>query len=145
MKKKHYYYIDMDGVLADFDGQPNAVGRFRNEKGFFEMLEPISENVEAVARMIENHESVRILSKSPNPRADKDKIKWLKKYLPQIKQQNIILIRNYQRKQDYMATKQGILFDDYGQNCREWETVEGNVAVKITSDVNIAVALSIVA
>ena len=62
MKKKHYYYIDMDGVLADFDGQPNAVDRFRTEKGFFEMFESISENVEAVARMIENHESVRIMS-----------------------------------------------------------------------------------
>lgn len=145
MKKKHYYYIDMDGVLANFDGQPNAVERFRDEKGFFEILEPIKENVEAVARMIENHESVRILSKSPNHNADKDKIKWLKKYLPQIKQQNIILIRNHQNKQDYMATKQGILFDDYGQNCREWEKVKGNVAVKITPNVNIAIALSTVA
>ena len=144
MKKKHYYYIDMDGVLADFDGQPNAVERFRVEKGFFESLEPIRENVEAVARLIENHESVRILSKSPNNNADADKIKWLKKYLPQIKQQNIILIRNYERKQDYMVTKHGILFDDYSQNCREWETVEGNVAVKITTNVNIATALLMV-
>ena len=31
MKRKNYYYIDMDGVLADFFAEPNAVERFRVE------------------------------------------------------------------------------------------------------------------
>ena len=28
-------YFDMDGVLADFNAEPDGVARFRDEKGFF--------------------------------------------------------------------------------------------------------------
>ena len=35
MRKEKYYYCDMDGVLADFFAEPNAVQRFETEKDFF--------------------------------------------------------------------------------------------------------------
>lgn len=44
-------YCDMDGVLADFDAEPNAVERFRNEKDFFANLTPIAENLLGLATL----------------------------------------------------------------------------------------------
>ena len=47
MKKIKYakinVYCDMDGVIADFNNEPNALQRFDNEKGFFKNLKPMNE------------------------------------------------------------------------------------------------------
>ena len=89
--KKLNIYCDMDGVLADFNAEINAVERFKKEKGFFKRLKPFERNVRALRKLILNKNvNVYILSASPNARADKDKIKWLKKYMPFIKKENII-------------------------------------------------------
>ena len=97
MEKKLVIYCDMDGVLADFDAQENAVERFKFEQGFFEKLAPIMENIEALKKIMKNY-AVKILSKSPHTNADSDKRKWLKKYLPEIKSENIIFARPHEKK-----------------------------------------------
>ena len=74
---KRVIYCDMDGVVADFNNEPNAVARFKVEKGFFFKLKPIEINVRAVKELAKDNE-IYILTASPNPRADKDKIKWLR-------------------------------------------------------------------
>lgn len=132
MRKKVYYYCDMDGVLADFLAEPQAVARFENEKGFFANLKPIKANIEIIRVLVENGASVRILSASPNEQADHDKKIWLKNHMPFIKVRNIILMRNGQNKADYTKTKGcNLLFDDYGKNCEQWEERPNHKAIKV--------------
>lgn len=136
--KRVVYYCDMDGVLADFNNEPNALERFKTEKGFFANLKPIMINVEAIANMIYNGYKVRILSTSPNEQADSDKKEWLKKYLPMIKDEHIIMARPSREKIEYIKKQlrhNAILFDDYGKNIREWEENGGLVGIKITPKV----------
>lgn len=132
----------MDGVLADFFGQTDCLERFRTEKDFFTNLQPFNQNVAAVNKAIADGMNVFILSASPNEMADGDKIKWLKKFIPNLPKGHAIIMRCGENKLPYMKTADGILLDDYGKNRREW--VDGNPnnkAVKIRADGDVGMAL----
>lgn len=129
-------YVDMDGVLADFNGEPDGINRFKTERGFFRNLKPLKKNAKALRKLIaDGNYNIYILSASPNEAADGDKLVWLRKHKIKIADGNIIFCRNGQRKVDFMKTADGILFDDYGRNIREWlDGKPENAAFKIEAD-----------
>ena len=132
LKEKLCIYVDMDGVLADFNNEPNALDRFDNEVGFFYNLQPIVNNVDFVNLLIVNGFNVCVLSASPNEQADFDKLVWLHMYLPQLK--NITIMRVGENKADYVKpNNMNVLFDDYGKNCRDFES-RGYSACKVDTE-----------
>lgn len=135
-KRKSYItiYVDMDDTIADFMGVENAVERFANEPDFFYNLKPLTRNLNAIARALENEKfRVFILTASPSERCDNDKRKWLAEYLPNLPKRNIICCRIGENKGDYMKYR-GALFDDYGKNVRQWQETTKCPAYKIEYD-----------
>lgn len=126
-------FLDMDGTLAKFN-VPNSLERFATEKGFFARLGAYK-GIETINEMAKKG-NVYIISASPNMYADLDKKLWLKKYLPNLKNENIIFCRNGENKAKHIEKVLGIkidktcfLLDDYTKNLREWESV-GGVGIK---------------
>lgn len=123
----------MIGTLAKFNVR-NALKRFDNEKGFFAKLGAYK-NIEKINEMAKAG-NVYIISASPNEQADNDKMVWIKKYLPNVKIENIVLCRLGENKAKIIENKYNIkidknciLLDDYTKNLTEWETV-GGVGIK---------------
>ena len=126
-------FLDLDGTLAKFNVK-NALKRFDNEKGFFAKLGAYK-NIEKINEMAKAR-NVYIISASPNEQADDDKMIWIKKYLPNVKIENIVLCRLGENKAKIIENKYNIkidkncmLLDDYTKNLIEWETV-GGVGIK---------------
>lgn len=128
-ENKMNVYVDMDGVIADFNNEPHALERFTTEKGFFKSLKVI--NKWAFEMLMNNKEiNLFVLSASPNKQADNDKMAFLKFHFPKLKRKQVIFCRNGQNKADFMKTEKGVLLDDYGKNCIQWRE-RGNVAIQV--------------
>ena len=134
MKK---FFLDMDGTLAKFN-VPNAVNRFESELNFFANLKAYK-NIEIINELAKNN-NLYIISASSNERTDKDKMIWLKKYLPNINQANITFCRLGENKAKIIENKYSItidkncyLLDDYTHNLQEREAIGGTGIKRLTS------------
>ena len=129
-------FLDLDGTLAKFDVE-RALERFDKEKGFFSQLEAFN-NIEIVNELAKKG-NLFIISASPNEQADKDKMFWIKKYLPNISLENITLCRIGENKANIIESKYNIkinencyLLDDYSKNLFEWLKKGGTGIKRIT-------------
>ena len=128
MKKIKTVYFDMDGVQADFNkvfSQDNYQMMF--EEGFFLNLEVIGEP-NRVQQIVKNMGyNVRILSACvDSPYCRREKMEWIKKHLPNLKDNEIILCNVGENKADYVEDiTTSVLIDDYGKNLKQWYNAGG--------------------
>ncbi len=128
LKNDTIIYCDMDGVLADFNAQADAVNRYATEKGFFASLDAITDNLQALKDLMQKGFKVNILSTSPNKQADRDKFTWLMRYLPNLTIGQIIFTRPDRDKADYIPVNSDtLLIDDYTRNLVAWRGKGGKV------------------
>ena len=119
--KKPIIYLDMDGVLVDFESALKRVspelldkfaGEYDNIPGVFALMDPMPGALEAVDALKEKYD-LYVLSSSPweNPTALGDKLAWVKEYFGGDGRENIFF-----RKVVFSSVKhlsQGdILIDD---------------------------------
>lgn len=135
MNKK--VFLDLDGTLAKFNVK-NALERFDKEVGFFAKLGAYK-GIEVVNELAKTNQ-LFIISASPNEQADKDKMVWIQKYLPNVSIDNITLCRIGQNKAQIIEEKYSIkidnncyLLDDYTKNLNEWESFGGLGIKRLTS------------
>ena len=122
-------FLDMDGVLARFEQEPNALERFEKEKDFFEKLAPTKLTLKL--KDVELKDTY-ILTSSPHAEADNSKRKWIKKYLPQLADK-VITVRSGKEKSNY--AKGNILVDDFTENLEYWNS-KGGTGVKALNGIN---------
>jgi 5'(3')-deoxyribonucleotidase len=90
MSDKKILYIDLDGVIVDFDSgvkklsevdKKRYAGRYKDVPGIFSTMEPMIDAIDAV-KQLDNYFNIYILSAAPwnNPSAWGEKLEWVKKY-----------------------------------------------------------------
>lgn len=138
MKEKLNLYYDMDNVLFLFSEKGEELKAIKSmwRTGYFENLKPFDNSVEVLTDLWNSREQLNIdifiLSTCIKSKTCKEeKTKALKKYLPFIPPQNVILIQTGDRKADFCKTliEQSILIDDYKENLNYW-TSKGGIVIK---------------
>jgi 5'-nucleotidase len=113
--KKKILYVDLDGVLADYDlAKLNTTEEDRKQKGFFENLPPIDGAIDAFKKLSEKYETY-FLSTAPwsNIYAPSEKRIWVEKHLGEFAFKKLILTHN-----------KGLLKGDYLIDDRKLNGVE---------------------
>lgn len=135
MKKR--YFIDMDGVLAEYNFDLPSFETLYEE--FYFITRPPQQNiVDAARQLIARGEEVFILSAvlKESEYALFEKHDWLDKYLPEVNCKHRIFTICGEDKIAYVPhfdTKTDILVDDFGENCRVWGKAGGEY-VKVSRD-----------
>lgn len=125
----------------------NALERFATEKNFFNILKP-SKMTKFIKQLVERNEldtkDIFIVSASPNKQADKDKLQWIERHLPEIPKNNIMFTRLGENKAELFINKYHLskedfkyfmLIDDYTKNLIEWKN-SGGIAKKYINEYN---------
>lgn len=133
-------FIDMDGTLCEFT--PCREVETLYQKGYFENLNPREEFIDLIKDYIKKYgkDEVYVLTSylSDSSFAYEEKEMWLKKYVPQIKEENYIFVPYGESKAKFAKEKlckRDILLDDFSKNLFEWEG-KGGTAIKVMNGIN---------
>jgi 5'(3')-deoxyribonucleotidase len=145
MNMKKRVFVDMDGVLVDFESAlaktpPETLAKYGNRRdkipGLFGMMDPMPGAIEAWNRLCAKYD-VHILSTAPwdNPTAWHDKRVWVEKYLGPSAYKRLTLSHNkHLLRGDYLIDDrtangagefEGELIQFGNDNFPNWETVLG--------------------
>lgn len=124
--------LDVDGVLY-----PSLPLHEYAEEGCFERYSPKGDKstvafVDKIRELIKGKGKVIFLTKTCSISQhlhechSNEKKRWLKKWFD-ANDNEIIVLRSNQHKNAY---SNGILIDDYGQNCMKWEEDDNNIAIQ---------------
>lgn len=100
MDSKQILYVDMDGVLVDFDSgvaklsdelREKYKGQYDNVPGIFSLMDPMPNAIESFNILFEKYDTYVLSSPSyENSTSFSDKFLWVCKYLPQAKTKLIL-------------------------------------------------------
>lgn len=142
-------YVDLDGVLANFEGKaielfgakwrdelekPNW-GEFSKFTNLYEILEPMHDAKYLWQYITARYEDVQILTAIPKrahfPNAVNDKRAWVYKHFGSNVRVNF---GPYAQDKQYHCKPSDILIDDMLINCEQWNTNNGNAILHTSAE-----------
>lgn len=117
-------FIDMDGVLVDFDAIKRALNKTGDEvkiiPGIYRQMHPFDGALEGAKNLMGARYDVFIATKPPTgyPEAYADKVSWVLQYLPELKRKIIIT-----HDKGLLGDEGDILIDDrpHKANCEQFK------------------------
>jgi hypothetical protein len=131
-------YFDMDGTIADFYGIDGWLEYLKNEDTTPYAQAKGLVNLNTLARVLNRLQKkgyriavISWLSKTGTPEYNKavtaTKEKWLKKHLTSVAFDEINIVKYGTPKQNFIKSKNDILFDDEEQNRNNWTGIAYDV------------------
>lgn len=139
LSEKIRVFVDMDGCTAEF--KPTTQFEDLFEKGYFRNLKPLKKIIETVKALDQNpNYEVYILSSTlkESKYAEQEKRGWLKEYLPELTDEQIIFSQCGKSKVTFVpggVRESDILLDDYNNNLKEF-ALAGAKAIKVVNGIN---------
>lgn len=122
--QKRRVFVDMDGVLVDFEAYANRHGltpdETKRKPGAYLAMEPMPGAIEGIRKLMEMDVEVWIATKPPTgvALAYSDKVYWILNHLPELKR-NIIITHD----KGLLGDEQDFLVDDrpHKANCESFK------------------------